>query len=65
LIELVARLRGSSAREILDRILDEIRSFSHRTHQGDDLTLMGAKFVRDPVIEPRIDGESARSEAQS
>lgn len=47
LVDLVRRLREAPAREILDRMLDEIRSFSNRAQQHDDLTLMAIKFVRD------------------
>jgi phosphoserine phosphatase RsbU/P len=35
---------SASARAILDRALDEIKSFSNRTDQQDDLTLMVIKF---------------------
>jgi sigma-B regulation protein RsbU (phosphoserine phosphatase) len=47
LIDLITRLRAASAREILDRALEEIRSYSHRARQHDDLTLMTVKYVRD------------------
>jgi len=52
LVDLILRLRETSARELLDRVMDEIRSFSHRTNQHDDLTLMAVKFVRDRQTRP-------------
>ena len=52
LIDLVANLRAASAREILDRALEEIRSFSNRAQQHDDLTLMVVKFVRNMATLP-------------
>jgi serine phosphatase RsbU (regulator of sigma subunit) len=44
LADIVLGARQAAAREILDQALEEIRSFSHRTNQQDDLTLMAVKF---------------------
>jgi serine phosphatase RsbU (regulator of sigma subunit) len=52
LIDLVVRLRYAPAREILDRTLEEIRSFSNRANQHDDLTFMAVKFVPDRTTLP-------------
>ena len=46
LTDLVAGLRDRPAQEILDRALEEIRSYSNRVPQQDDLTLMVVKFAR-------------------
>jgi serine phosphatase RsbU (regulator of sigma subunit) len=46
LISSVVEQRNGSARTVLDRALDEIKSFSNRTDQQDDLTLMIIKFVQ-------------------
>ncbi|MDD5495772.1 MAG: SpoIIE family protein phosphatase [Candidatus Omnitrophica bacterium] len=42
--ETISKLAGSSIREIIDQMLEEIKSFSHGMPQADDITMLAVRY---------------------